>query len=122
MVAYCFAAIPGYSAFGSYTGNGSSDGPFVFTNHRPAFLLVKRSSSSGEGWWIYDSKRDTFNIVDNILEANSSGAEISGGTYPVDFLSNGFKIRGINALLNTNGETYIYAAFAEVPMKFALGR
>ena len=121
-VAYCFAEVAGYSRFGSYTGNGSADGPMIFTGFRPAFVMVKRSSISGEGWWIYDNKRDTFNITDNILEANSSGAEISGGTYPIDMISNGFKIRGLNALVNTSGETYVFAAFAEVPLKYALAR
>ena len=121
-VAYCFAPVAGYSAFGAYNGNGSSDGPFIYMGFRPAFMLVKQSSATGEDWWIYDNKRDTYNIVDNILAPNLSGAEISGGTYPVDFLSNGFKIRGLNALLNTNGATYVYAAFAEHPFKYALAR
>ena len=121
-VAYCFAEVEGFSKFGSYTGNGSADGPFLYFGFRPAFFLVKRSSASGEGWWIYDDKRDTFNIVDNILEANSSNAEISGGTYPVDFLSNGLKIRGLNALLNTSGATYVFMALASNPFKFALAR
>jgi hypothetical protein len=121
-VAYCFAEVEGFSKFSSYTGNGSDDGPFVYTGFRPAWVMVKRSSSAGEGWWIYDNKRDTFNITDNILEVNSSNAEISGGTYPIDMVANGFKIRGLNALLNTSGATYIYMAFAENPFKYSLAR
>jgi hypothetical protein len=121
-VAYCFAEVEGFSKFSSYTGNGSADGPFVYTGFRPAWVMVKRSSSAGEGWWIYDNKRNTFNITDNILEANSSNAEISGGTYPIDMVANGFKIRGLNALLNTSGATYIYMAFAENPFKYSLAR
>jgi hypothetical protein len=121
-VAYCFAEVEGFSKFSSYTGNGSDDGPFVYTGFRPAWVMVKRSSSAGEGWWIYDNKRNTFNITDNILEANSSNAEISGGTYPIDMVANGFKIRGLNALLNTSGATYIYMAFAENPFKYSLAR
>jgi hypothetical protein len=122
IVAYCFAAIPGFSAFGRYTGNGADDGPFIYTGFRAAWILVKRSSSSGEGWWIYDNKRSPYNIANVILSPDSSGAEISGGTYPIDINSNGFKIRGINALLNTSAATYIYAAFAENPFKYALAR
>ena len=121
-VAYCFAPVAGYSAFGTYAGNGNADGPFVYTGFRPAYLMIKRSSASGEGWGIYDNKRDPFNITDNVLEANSSAAEISGGTYPIDMVSNGFKIRGINGLVNTSGQNYIYAAFAESPFKYALAR
>jgi hypothetical protein len=69
-VAYCFAAIPGYSAFGSYTGNGSTDGPFVYTGFRPAFVMIKESSGSGNNWVIYDTARDTYNECDSILYCN----------------------------------------------------
>jgi hypothetical protein len=120
-VAYCFAQVAGYSAFGSYTGNGSSDGPFVYTGFRPRFVLIKCSSGAGTSWIIYDSSRNTYNATTSELYPNTSGAETNA--YAIDFLSNGFKIRnGTTSNLNDSGSTQIYAAFAESPFKFALGR
>jgi hypothetical protein len=122
-VAYCFAPIAGYSAFGSYTGNGSTDGPFVFTGFRPRWVMFKQSSSSGAGWLIYDSARNTYNLVDLYLQANQSNAEAGNSTdNPLDFLSNGFKLRYSNSATNQNGATYIYACFAENPFKYANAR
>ena len=124
-VAYCFAPVAGFSAFGSYTGNGSADGPFVYTGFRPRWVLVKRTDVA-ESWAIFDSARDTYNAEDKLLRAESSNAEASMVTLVSnpfgDFLSNGFKIRNTSTIDNTSGGTYIYAAFAEVPYKFALGR
>jgi hypothetical protein len=120
-VAYCFAAVAGYSAFGSYTGNGSTDGPFVFTGFRPRFVLIKRSNSTGN-WFIWDSSRNTYNAVNNQIYPDSSSAEaVQDG---LDFLSNGFKIRFSSTFAdrNANGGTYIYAAFAENPFKHSLAR
>jgi len=120
-VAYCFAAVAGYSAFGSYTGNGSADGPFVFTNFRPRYVLTKRTNSTG-GWVILDSSRDTYNVSGNILQAESADAELSASSYPtLDILSNGFKIRS-STIQNASGGTYIYACFAENPFKYANAR
>lgn len=124
IVAYCFAAIPGYSAFGSYTGNGTSgDGPFVYLGFRPAWLLIKMTSSSND-WVLYDSKRNTYNTIDDWLYPNLSNAEQLNDAYNnIDFVSNGFKIRGLpGTYTNSNGATYIYAAFAENPFKYALAR
>jgi hypothetical protein len=122
-VLYCFAQIAGYSAFGSYTGNGSADGPFVFTGFRPRYIMWKRSDSTGD-WIIFDTARDTFNYADKQLLANTSGAEAvtGGGFVREDFLSNGFKIRSTDSYINANGGTYIYAAFAESPFKYANAR
>jgi hypothetical protein len=124
-VAYCFAPVAGYSAFGSYTGNGSTDGPFVYLGFRPRFVMFKDSTSAG-AWMIMDSSRETYNVEQNGLAPNNSNAESTySGTPQVDFLSNGFKIRANNANAywnNISGNTYIYAAFAEVPFKSALGR
>jgi hypothetical protein len=123
-VAYCFAEVAGYSKFASYTGNGSADGPFVFTGFRPKFVLVKISSGATENWYIFDSVRNTYNPESNYLAANSSFAENAGGS-PVncfDFLSNGFKVINSGTFVNGNTYTYIYMAFAETPQKFALGR
>jgi hypothetical protein len=121
-VAYLFAEVAGFSTFGSYTGNGSADGPFVFCGFRPRFVLVKQSSSSGNNWVIYDTARDTYNECDSILYPNLSNAEFSGTTVNLDILSNGFKPRDNWGGNNQSGSTYIYAAFAENPFKNALAR
>jgi hypothetical protein len=122
-VAYCFAPISGFSAFGSYTGNGSTDGTFVYLGFRPRYLMVKRTDSLG-AWTIWDSSRDTYNVQALELEANNAGAEqnLTGSSYDFDFLSNGVKFRGSGASQNASGGTFIYAAFAENPFKNALAR
>jgi hypothetical protein len=122
-IAYCWTPVAGYSAFGSYTGNGSSDGPFVFLGFRPRFIMWKRSDSTGD-WIIFDTARDTYNYADKQLVPNTGGAEqvTGGGFVREDFLSNGFKVRSTDSYINANGGTYIYAAFAESPFKFANAR
>jgi len=119
MVAYCFAEVAGYSKFGSYTGNGSADGAFVFTGFRPAYLMVKRTDASF-GWWIFDATRNPSNVVTFYLAADSSGAENNFGV--VDFTSNGFKFRDSSQGWNASGGSYIFMAFASVPQKFSLAR
>ena len=118
-VIYAFAPIEGYSAFGSYTGNGSTDGPFVYTGFRPAWLMLKRTDVAN-GWPVIDTKRDTYNVMGNYLYPNTSGAEAT--YYYADFTSNGFKLRATDAGVNASGGTYIYAAFAENPFKYSLAR
>jgi hypothetical protein len=119
-VAYCWTAIPGFSAFGSYTGNGSSDGPFVYLGFRPRFYMFKRTDADGN-WGIFDTARGTYNINTPYLYPNRSDAEASSTI--LDFLSNGFKIRSASSAdWNTAGGTYIYMAFAENPFKYALAR
>ena len=111
-VAYVWQERPGYSKFGSYTGNGSTDGPFVFTGFRPAFILWKPTTQGATDWVLMDSTRDTFNPLDTYLLANSSGP---GGTLVImDFLSNGFKLRQVSGN-NESGETIVFMAFAERP-------
>jgi hypothetical protein len=119
MVSYCFAPVAGYSAFGSYTGNGSTDGPFIYTGFRPKFVLFKVSTQS-INWIIYDTARNTYNTMDLQLYPNLSNAETSGAN--LDILSNGFKIRSSGTGINSNTDTYIYAAFAENPFKMARAR
>jgi hypothetical protein len=119
-VAYCFAEVAGYSKFGSYTGNGSADGPFVYTGFRPAFFLVKKSDSGSESWVIVDNARNTSNVMNNLLRPNLADAEVAA-TY-IDALSNGFKCRETYTSLNASGGTYIYMAFAQNPFKFSLAR
>ena len=120
MVAYCFAEVEGYSKFGSYTGNGSTDGPFVYTGFRPAYVLIKRVTTAGGSWVIHDSSRNTYNVADLNLYANLSDAENSSAV--LDFTSNGFKIRTTRLGENQSGATFIYMAFAENPFKNSLAR
>ena len=121
-IAYCWAQVPGYSAFGSYTGNGSADGTFVHTGFRPAFLMIKRyDSGSSADWQILDTTRDVTNVAGYLLQPNASNAE-SNATPVLDFLSNGFKNRNTYNVTNASGGTYIYMAFAESPFKYSLAR
>ena len=118
MIAYCFAEKQGYSKFGSYEGNGNADGPFVYTGFKPAFFLIK-SAGAARNWHILDNKRNTINPVNLYLNPNNSDAD---GTFVFgDFLSNGFKITNLGNTFNTNGETYIYMAFAEHPFVSSKG-
>lgn len=118
-VAYLFDEVAGFSRFGRYTGNGSADGPFVSCGFRPAFVLVKMTSSTGN-WTIFDSKRIGRNARNDRLFPNLTNIENTTAT--CDITSNGFKIRTTDATLNTNAGTYIFAAFAEHPFKYALAR
>lgn len=121
-VAYCFAQVAGYSAFGSYTGNGSTDGPFIYTGFRPRYVLIKRTDSSDD-WILLDTSRSTYNVSSLTLYANGSYAEDSNVTNrSLDFLSNGFKIRSSGIYINASGGNFIYACFAENPFKFSNAR
>ena len=120
-VAYLWAEIDGYSKFSSYTGNASADGPFVWCGFRPAFVMIKRSDSA-ENWSIQDDARNPFNVVDARLKPNSGDAEGIGSAQNVDFLANGFKLRNTDPEKNASGGTYIFAAFAEAPFKYARAR
>jgi SPRY domain len=120
-VAYCFAAIAGYSAFGSYTGNGSASGPFVYCGFRPRYVLVKASSTTGD-WCVLDTSRSPYNLSAAELYPNLANAEGTGTNFEADIVSNGFVLRGTGADSNGSGVTYIYAAFAENPLKYSLAR
>jgi hypothetical protein len=122
-VAYCFAAITGYSAFGSYTGNGSAtDGPFVYCGFRPRWVMVKRTDAGGARWAIADTSRSPYNVGSQMLYADASNAEDTGSGATYDIVSNGFKIRAVDGNWNTSGGTYIYAAFAENPFTISRAR
>jgi hypothetical protein len=121
LIAYLFAEVPGFSKFGSYTGNGNADGPFVYTGFKPRWILLKIATGTTSGWVILDSERDAYNPSSARMMANENSAE-SSGTHLVDFLANGFKLRNSNDAGNRNGSSYIYAAFAEQPFKFANAR
>jgi hypothetical protein len=121
IIAYCFAPVAGYSSFGSYVGNGSSDGVFVYTGHRVKYLMVKRTDSTGD-WFILDGVREPYNYVSRQLGANNSGAESGPDAYNVDFTSNGFKIRNSVAGFNASSGSYVYISFAEHPFQYARAR
>ena len=119
MIAYCFSAVEGYSAFGKFSGNSSTDGPFQFCGFKPRFLLLK-GVTQARNWIILDTARDAGNVGDSYLHPDTSGAE---GTYAIaDILSNGFKMRYNGGLANQTGEDYIWAAFASHPFKTARAR
>jgi hypothetical protein len=118
-VAYCWAPVAGYSAFGSYTGNSSADGPFIYTGFRPRWFMIKNITVAGQ-WMIWDSSRDIYNPEAARLDAQDSAAEVSVSIG--DFVSNGIKIRQTGTSYNATGSTYIYAAFAESAFKFSNAR
>lgn len=120
LVAYLFAGVEGFSKFGKYTGNGGADGPFVWCGFRPKFVLIKIASGSSY-WSIKDNQRSPYNPSEIDLRPNASDSDRTG-IRPVDFLSNGFKIRNTDTDHNTSSATYIFAAFAEAPFKYARGR
>lgn len=122
-VAYCFSEITGYSKFGSYTGNSSADGVFCYTGFRPKWILIKKSAGgTNADWHLHDTSRDTYNSSNSILLPDSSGAEAVNAAFAIDVLSNGFKLRTADASTNGPSFSYIYAAFAENPLKYSLAR
>lgn len=114
--ALLFNEVAGFSDFSSYRGTGSADGPFIHTGFKPALIIIKRTDTAGENWYMYDTTRDSFNVATSSLIANTTS-----GKYTVinsmDILSNGFKIRNNDTFLNASAGTYIYMAFAESPVK-----
>jgi len=122
---YAWAPVEGYSAFGSYTGNGSTDGPFVYTGFRPAFVLIKNISAAAN-WMLYDTARNTFNESPYVLSPNTSDGGLTydaySGSFPIDILSNGFKPRSTLSNINGSTNTLVYACFAEHPFKTARAR
>jgi hypothetical protein len=118
-VAYVFAAVAGYSAMGSYTGNGSTDGPFVFLGFRPRFVIIKRTDTTNN-WHSYTSTIDPYNVVAKTLYPSLSNAEATEND--LDFVSNGMKMRDSGTHTNASGGTYIYMCFAENPFKYSLAR
>ena len=120
-VAYIFKGKQGYSKFGKYIGNGSQNGPMVYTGFKPAFVIMKRTDNTG-AWHLFDNKRSGYNYANDVLQPQVGDAELSGQTYQfVDFLSNGFKVRRATHGPNISGGTYIYMAFAENPFTTSTG-
>ncbi len=113
-IAYCWSEVPGFSKFGSYIGNGSTDGRFVYIGFRPAFVLLKRYNSAAS-WVLHDYKRSGYNGDNDYFHPDNTQAESDGSTGTIDFLSNGFKLRMTAGTHNGSGDKYIYMAFAEQP-------
>ena len=123
LIAYCWHSVDGYSKFGSYVGNGSTDGTFVYTGFRPAFVLFKCSSISPSNWILHDTSRNPYNASNTHLRPNLNITDNTGANETIDILSNGFKHRGVsNYNANSSGQTYIYMAFAEDPFKYSNAR
>ena len=117
-IAYCFAEKKGYSKFGSYTGNGNADGPFIYLGFKPAVVIIKQTNTSNH-WYMWDNKRDVDNPTAVYTRPDTAGAE---GNYDwLDFVSNGIKIRNTSSGASTNGGTYIYMAWAEEPLVANVG-
>ena len=115
-VAYCWKEVQGYSKFGSYTGNGNADGPFVYLGFKPSFLVIKNTSDGNDQWIMWDNKRSVFNPADDYLEPSTQAAESADSNWAiVDFVSNGFKLKSNDISYNQDTYSYIYMAFAEHP-------
>ena len=114
LVAYCWKERQGFSKFGKYVGNGNANGPFVYTGFKPA-LVINRRIDAGGPWTIFDSARCPNNVNNAKLYPHASDAEVTTTGDPIDFLSNGYKLRGSGSDCNVNGGSYIYMAFAEHP-------
>ena len=120
-ICYCFAEKKGYSKFGSYTGNASTNGPFIYTGFKPAWVLQKNyTNGSSNDWTLADNKRTGYNEINKRIVPNDSAAEATNNQ--IDFVSNGFKIRGSESNANGNNNTYIYMAFAENPLVVNVGQ
>jgi len=113
-IAYIWHDVPGLQKFGSYTGNANADGPFVELGFRPALVIIKRTDATATNWMMRDSVRGPYNVINKTLAPNSSNSESTIGDVPIDFLSNGFKLRDNSSVQNAS-VTYIYAAWAESP-------
>jgi hypothetical protein len=113
-IAYCFAEKKGFSKFGSYTGNGSTDGTFVYTGFKPAMVIIKKTSGADD-WALFDNKRDIDNVTEHLIRPNTSAAEEVHANFQMDLLSNGFKLRTTDGKMNSSNN-YIYMAFAEAPL------
>ncbi len=114
-VAYCFKSIKGYSKMGNYTGNGNDNGPFIYTGFKPAFVMAKKTSGTGQ-WFMWDDKRTPFNVMNIRLLANTTAGDDTSNDNRIDFLSNGFKIRDNSTDFNNNSSDMFYMAFAQNPL------
>ena len=119
-ICYAFAEKTGFNKFGLYEGNGNAAGPFVYTGFKPAFIML-RGKGIARNWTNWDNARDIFNphwnyIYPNLSQAGTNIAHGSSGSFAIDFLSNGFKLRNTDDKFNGSGQGYIYMAFAAAPL------
>ena len=119
-ICYCFASKDGFSRMGQYIGNGSSNGPFMYTGFRPAFVMVKAATGAVQHWWMFDNKREGYNVDNDPLYANLQSSE--GTSDVINFYSNGFKIINSSAAVNGSNVNYLVMAFAEQPFKYSNAR
>ena len=119
-VFYAWHSVEGYSKFGGYNGNANADGPFIYTGFRPRLLAIRNLGTAGDGWRVYDSARETHNVLHLSLSWHNSSAESTGSANNIDFLSNGFKCRAANPTINWGSSygPYIYMAWGDVPFKY----
>ena len=121
-VAYLFSEVEGFSKFGEYPGNGSTNGPYVYTGFKPAIVITKVVDGSGE-WYIHDNAREIDNPNVNVFKLNRNDADTANaGFYEMDFLSNGFKLRTGNTSINWSGKRFMFWAWAETPFKYTTGK
>ena len=113
-VGYAFAEVKGFSKIGKYVGNGSADGPFIYTGFKPAFVMFKNYQSNGDNWVIQDNKREGFNPNNRRIFPNDS-AEENTSAFRIDMVSNGFKLVSSDSDANAS-ENFLYMAFAEEPL------
>ena len=118
MIAFCFSEVKSFSKFGSYVGNGSSDGSYIHLGFKPSIFICKNITDSGDNWILHDNKRDTFNVTDNGLAPNSTTTEFTD--VDMDFLSNGVKMRNDTGRANSV-KSFIFMAFAESPFTTSTG-
>ncbi len=114
-IAYCFAEKTGYSKFGSYTGNGNADGPYIYTGFRPAWVLGKKTDGTNN-WYVFDTVRDPHNLTQRKLRPDTNAAENNNSSKAIDIYANGYQIKNSDAEFNEADGAYIYAAFAEMPI------
>jgi hypothetical protein len=120
-IGYLWAGVEGFSKFSAYVGNGNADGPFVWCGFRPAYILIKSAIGATENWVTHDNQRGPYNVIAARLEPNNDDDEATN-IDAVDFLSNGFKLRTADGMWNGDGNSFVFAAWAETPFKTANAR
>ena len=122
MISYCFRNRDGFSKWGYYVGNSSTE-PFVYAGFRPAWVMIKRWQGSDAWWAISDSVRSPVNEVANTLAADQSYSESTlTSDLNMDFLSNGFKIKDTDGYYNATNVRYVFLAFSDQPFKYSNAR
>ena len=117
-ISYCWHSVEGFSKFGLYEGNGDDDGAFIYTGFRPRLVFIKNGDDSSQRWVVHDSARETHNVMDTPIDWNESYGEYTATGRRIDFVSNGFKCRTSDAEINSSGDTFIYGAWGDVPLKY----